>query len=49
MSPIPQLANDLHDSDVLQNLQSRLEHVAHKLDNIDNKVEDIHKYLFRSK
>ena len=49
ISPILQLANDLRDSDLLQNLQSRLERVVHKVDNIDNKVEDIHKYLFRSK
>ena len=56
MSPILQLANDLRDSDLLKNLQSRLEkiqylmqHVAHKVDDIDDKVEDIHKYLLRSK
>jgi len=49
MSSVTQLANDLCDSDLLENLQSHLERVACKVDNIDNKVEDIHKYLFRSK
>ena len=44
-----QLSNDLRDSDLLRNVQSRLERVAYKVDNIDNKVEDIHKYLFNSK
>src|SRR6267143_6129960 len=48
MSPVLQLANDLRDSDLLQNLRSRLEkiqrltqHVVHKVDNIDDKVDSI--------
>ncbi|KAJ3506488.1 hypothetical protein NLJ89_g6843 [Agrocybe chaxingu] len=51
-----QLANDLCDSDLLQKLQSRLkkiqhltQHVANKMDNIDDKVEDICAILFKLK
>jgi len=51
-----QLANDLHDSNVLQELLARLSKMANKVDGIHegikhtvNKVEDIHKILFKLK
>ncbi|KIM42755.1 hypothetical protein M413DRAFT_26754 [Hebeloma cylindrosporum] len=43
------LANDLRDSALINELLGRLRKMANKVDNMNNKVEDIHKYLFRIK
>jgi len=45
----PQFANDLRDSALTSELHARLRKIANEVDNMHNKVEDIHKYLFRSK
>jgi len=44
-----QFANDLHDSALISERRVRLRKTDDKVDDMHNKVEDIHKYLFRSK
>ena len=45
----PQLANDLRDSALISELHVRLRKMDSKVDGMHNKVEDIHRYLFKSK
>jgi tetratricopeptide (TPR) repeat protein len=44
-----QLANDLRDSALINDLHARLRKMANKVDNINDKVEDIHTILFKLK
>ena len=44
-----QLANDLRDSALIGELHARLRKMDNKVDDMHHKVEDIHKYLVRSK
>ena len=47
--PFLQLANDLRDSTLINDLHARLRKMANKVDDVHHKVEDIHTYLFKLK